>query len=43
MQYLKNTTKLHDRKYVMIEQQISPHTMTYNGKDYRSYKLAKAW
>jgi len=24
MQYLKNTTRLHDRKYVMIEQQISP-------------------
>ena len=26
MQYLKNTTRLHNRKYVMIEQQISPHT-----------------
>jgi len=24
MQYLKNTTRLHNRKYVMIEQQISP-------------------
>jgi len=26
MQYLKNTTRLHDRKYVMIEHQISPPT-----------------
>ena len=26
MQYLKNTTRLHDRKNVMIEQQISPPT-----------------
>ena len=24
MQYLENTTRLHDRKYVMIEEQISP-------------------
>jgi len=34
MQYLKNTTRLHDRKFVMIEQQISPPYVKPLGDSY---------